>query len=266
MEFIKDRVLLSLGNECEFGCKHCYTFELPNQEMRSIDEIVSSVSGEKFDVAYISQRTENFVNPEIGLKLCESVFDEYKCHIMIISRQVLNDLYINRLVLLYKKVQDAGKMLFFSSSVVGMESASVTENLSRIPSTKERLDFLKTLSSFQIPTILLIRPLFPNGIIPLGELHRIIDYVSAFVSCVVTGPLMVDDMILERLSLKQGDFKYMDGGESEYLSGALAGEMKFVNVMDELNDLHEYCNSKNVHLFSHSMPALNYIVSQKMSE
>ncbi len=261
MNKIKNRVLLSLDGGCPYHCNHCYTYELPHVETRSINEIVASVADEQFDIAYVSQKIENFANPDDGLKLCEQLFQTYHCHLMIITRNILKSTHFERMLRLHMEMKKRGKMLFLASSVIGMESAQRSEQLSLIPDTLDRLDFIKSAYCAGIPAMVLIRPLFPSIIIPSSEIERIVDYVSGKVSCIVTGPLMVNEPILNRLGLSESSLTYIEGGESEYLNGAMRESMKFVNVLPEIKHLREYCAKKQLMFFEHSMPAVNYLYS-----
>lgn len=259
MNSIKTRVLLSLDDECPYQCRHCYTYELPSSKHRSIEEIVESISNERFDIVYVSQKTENFASPCTGLELCEKIFDTYKCNIMIITRNVFLAQDLSRLISLFKRMRESGKTLFVGCSVIGLESACISERADLIPSSMERISFLKNLYNRGIPALLLIRPLFPNSIVPNAEIERLVDMAAGNVSCIVTGPLMVNDYILDRLSINHDELSYVLDGDSEYLSGAIAEIMEFVNVLPEIEHLKKYCDSKCIPIFTHSMPAINYL-------
>lgn len=259
MDLIRKRVLVSLDGECPYYCKHCYTYELPQTPKRSINEIVKSISSKEFDIVYVSQKIENFADPNIGLDLCEQLFQAYRSNLMIITRNVLRGEHFKRLVALHQEMRQSGKMLFLGSSVIGLDSADCSEQLSIIPSTLERLDFIKNAYSEGISAMLLIRPLFPDKLIPSVEIEKIVDYMGKTVSCILTGPLMVNECILERLGVHESDLTYAIGDESEYLNGAIKENMRYVDISQELEHLKEYCNKKGLPFFKHSMPAVNYL-------
>lgn len=260
MDEINRRALISFDSECPYRCKHCFSYEIPRSQSRSLDQIVDSLAGETFDIVYISQKTENFVLPANGLELAQKVFNTYNCNIIIITRTVFGDEDLLQLVALHKKMQAAGKMLFVGISVIGLESSAISERLDIIPQPIARLDFAKALYCLGIPSLLMIRPLFPDAIIPSSEIEQIVDYVADNISCILTGPLMVNDSILDRLSINHDDLKYVLGGESEYLNGAMEKSVEFVDVLSEIEHLRNYCIKKNVPFFTHSMPALNYLL------
>lgn len=259
MDLIKKRVLVSLDGECPYYCKHCYTYELPKISKRSMNEIVESISNKEFDIIYVSQKIENFADPNVGLDLCEHLFQAYHSNLMIITRNVLRGEHFERLVALHREMRQTGKMLFWGSSVIGLDSARYSEQLSLIPSTLERLDFIKNAYNKGISTMLLIRPLFPSKLIPNIEIEKMIDYMDGMVSCVLTGPLMVNDYILKRLGLHDSDLTYTIGDESEYLNGVIKEMMRYVDTSQELEHLKEYCDKKGLPFFKHSMPAVNYL-------
>ena len=60
--------------------------------------------------------------------------------------------------------------------------------------------------------------------------------------------------------MKETDFKYTEN--QEYLQGAISCNVRFVDATEELKRIERKCNSLSVPFFSHSMPALNYILSR----
>ncbi len=256
---IQKRVLISVDDFCPFQCKHCYTYQIERDVKRTIDQIVASIANEKFDIVYISQRSDSFADPAVGLELCEKVFQRYKCNILIITRNILDNNQYQRLLELNKIMTAQNKMLFWACSVIGMESANVSENTHLIPKTTERIKFLSKLKTSNIRTMLLIRPLFPSFIIPNSEIEKIVELAANSAHCIITGPLMVNDKILMRLNIGEKTLKYCNG-DTEYLQGALAESMKYVDVSDEIAHLDKICNKLKVPLFKHSMPAINFLL------
>lgn len=261
---IHNREFVSFDGLCPYQCKHCFSFNLDHpKQMRTPKEIVDSLAGKNFDVVYVSQKKENFVNPDDGLHLCEKIFDKYGCNIVIITRNIFNPTQIQRLISLNHHMKKAGKFLFIGVSVVGLDSSSITENLSIIPSPEDRIHFAKQIYCMGIESMLLIRPLFPDKIIPFEELKKTIDMVAGNISCVLSGALMINENISKKLNMHESNLTFFDGGESEYLKGAISERMKFVDVRNEMSQLKNYCSKKNVPFFEHSIPAINYLISTK---
>lgn len=257
---IKSRVFVSFDGLCRYHCKHCFSYDVvqPNPP-RTIEQIVASIQNDHFDVVYVSQKNENFIDPDEGLALCEQIFSKYNCHIVIITRNVFGADHQGRLKNLYSRMKMHNKQLFVGISLVGLASSDFSEPRTEIPLPEERIRFAVELYQQGIPSMLLIRPLFPEHIIPLSELQSIVDKVAGNISCILSGALMVNEGILNRLGLCDSDLKYLKGGESEYLDGAISGSMRFVDVRNEMQQLKEYCNIKDVPFFEHSIPAINYL-------
>lgn len=253
---ISSRVLVSYDEFCEFECKHCYTYGIKRDVFRTVDEIVDSILESSFDVVYVSQKNDNFSNPERGIQLCESLYNRYHCNVFAITRNVFNDDYIDQLVNLSNQMKKEGKRFFFAVSISAMESSSVTENVSKVPSPTARLDFVKKLNKKGIITIVMIRPLYPNKVIPIDEIFEIIDECSKDVQCIVSGGLGVNDNVLERLGMEESDFTYKNAA---YLQGAIDCDIKFVDVSAEMQAVQNKCQSVGIPFFEHSMPALNYL-------
>lgn len=258
---ICNREFVSFDGLCPYQCKHCFSFDTNhNQQIRTTKEIIDSLKDKNFDVVYVSQKKENFINPDDGLELCEMIFNRYCCNIVIITRNIFNSEHKKRLINLHNNMKKKGKFLFICISLVGLDSSGITENLSLIPPPEERIRFAKEIYSLGIKSILLIRPLFPNKIIPSVEWKKIIDMVAGNISCVLTGALMVNDNINQRLGMQESDWTYFNDGNSEYLNGAIAEQMKFVDVRNEMTQLKNYCKKSDVPFFEHSIPALNYLI------
>lgn len=258
---IKKRELVSFDDVCPFNCKHCYTFELNRTGYnRTINEIVDSLANKEFDVVYVSQRKDNFVNPDEGLELCEKLYDKYNCNLIAITRNIFNCEQIDRLTKLNKKMRDNNKFLFMAVSIPALESANVTEDLSKIPTPQERVLFLENISKRDILNILLIRPLLPDDLVPVDEVIRIVQQCKNFVSCIVSSGLAVNDHILKRLNLKEDNLTYSNE-KIDYLVGAIEGNVRYIDVKDKIEIIKNECKKWEIPFFEHSVPALNYLMN-----
>lgn len=162
---------------------------------------------------------------------------------------------------LSKEVNDAGKMMFVAVSINAIDSISICENPDLVATPMRRISFIKELSAIGLHPILMLRPVFPNEVIPMAECEKLIEATSNDVSCVVSSGLGVNDSILSRLGMKESDFSYKEN--QEYLQGAIECEIKFVNVEKELAALHKKCTSLGIPMFEHSMPAINYVMNME---
>lgn len=253
---IESRALVSYDEYCPFECKHCYTYGIKRDEFRTLDEIVESISNLSFDVVYVSQKNDNFAIPEKGIHLCERLFEKYRCNIFAITRNVFDDHQLTQIVMLANRMKQEGKRFFIAVSIPALKSSAITENVFKVPSPEDRLDFMKRLYIKNIPTIAMIRPLYPNEIVPLDELYELIDVCSKNSHCIVSGGLGVNEDILNRLGMEANDFSYND---TPYLQGAIDCEIKFVNVTLEMQAILIKCKISGIPFFEHSLPALNYL-------
>lgn len=260
---INKRIFVSFDEYCPFECKHCYTYDIERSYCRTVDEIVESISDEDFDVVYVSQKNDNFANPERGIALCEKLFDRYGCNIFAITRNTFDTLEIERVRELYTRMRTANKLLVFAVSVSAIQSAYKTEDLMRVPSPDSRIAFISRLSASGIPIMAMIRPVYPEKIVPSRELFQIVDLCRSHASCVVSSGLGVNGTILNRLGMKREDFTYIK--DFEYLQGAIDCSIDFIDVRDELARLHAKCEDAALPFFEHSMPALNHLYEQVFS-
>ena len=252
------RVFVSFDELCPYQCKHCYTYGIKREKIRTAEEIVDSISNDKFDIIYVSQKNDNFSNPIKGLNLCRMLFDRYNCNLFIITRNVFNDDEFKELEKLRLDMRNTNKQIFIAISLNSIDSIGVCEDVRKVPTPKERIDFIKKLADRGFMPMLMLRPVFPNNIIPIDECLRIIDRTYEHVSCVVSSGLGINIDILDRLGMKEADFSY--NATQEYLQGAIDCEIKFINVDYEIDKIRQKCQALKVPMFEHSMPALNYIV------
>ena len=257
---LRKREFVSFDEPCQFGCKHCYTYGIPRNAIRSSNEIVSSIQGKQFDVIYVSQKTDNFYYPLKGISLCNQLFSTYDTNLFIITRNVFTADELEQLVLLKNRMNESGKRLFIAISINALESYHVCENVDKVPTPSARINFIIQLAEKNFLPILMLRPVFPNEVIPVTECTQIIEQVSRYVSCVVSSELGVNEEVLDRLGMKESDFKYTEN--QEYLQGAISCHVKFVDVPEELIIIERKCNAVSVPFFSHSMPALNYVLNK----
>lgn len=261
---LKKREIVSFDGPCPYNCKHCYTFGL-NEENKhlTIEDIVNSLKGKEFDVIYVSHNKENFLKPSEGIKLCEELFSNYNKDIIAITRNVFNDSELNELVNLQKKMKEKDKDLFLAVSIPAKESINITEGNDLIPTPSKRIDFLKRAKEKGLTTILVIRPLFPNNIIPTSEALEIIDDLNGYVDCVLSSGLAVNKAILSQLKMSEEQFKYLDGDNSNYLIGATSSDTKYIDVTEELSKIKAKCSDLNIPFFDHSLSAINYLKQNK---
>ncbi|MCQ2462865.1 MAG: radical SAM protein [Clostridia bacterium] len=257
---IEKRTFISFDEPCYYQCKHCYTYGIKRDKYRTIDEIIDDISNEAFDIIYVSQKNDNFSDPDKGLTLCYKAFERYESHLFIITRNVFNSNQIKNLCELKKKMNSIGKQLFFAVSINSYNSNYLCEDVTRVHTPEERIEFIKQLSDNGIKPILMLRPVFPNYIIPIQECLTIIDKTYKSISCVISSELGVNDDVLNRLQINENEFDYLE--TKEYLDGAIDCDIKFINVAEELCMIDKKCRNNGVRCFSHSIPAINYVLNK----
>ncbi len=250
---IKKRTFVSFDEFCPYECKHCYTYGIARDKIRSIDEIVNDISADDFDVVYVSQKNDNFSNPMRGITLCHALFDRYKQNVFAITRNVFSETELTELVALKQKLSNVSKHFFIAVSINATDSISISEDTSKTCTPRQRITFIKALSEKGFKPILMLRPIFPDRIIPVCECLQLITELHPYISCVVTSGLGVNEDILSRLGMHESDFRFSK--DQEYLDGAIASEIRFVDVDYELQKIREKCSEYGVPVFLHSMLA-----------
>lgn len=257
------REFASFSGKCPYACLHCYTFNpsYNNKGEESIAKIVHQLENKNPGVIYISGHKENFINPDVGLELCEKLFEKYHCDILITTRNVFNEKQIERLSTLNAKMINENKDLFFCISIPALESYKKLESNSKIPTPQQRIEFLSKVYKKGIITFLTIKPLCPNEFIPIEEALEIINQCKNYSTVVLSSGIVVDKYILKRLKNFPNDFKFEQAPLMECLENDMS--VKYVDVTEELYKINELCDGHNIPFFQHSMPAIQYVKSLK---
>lgn len=258
-----NRTLISFSGVCELQCKHCYTFSKTCQsncanDLDECDRLINSID-DKTDIVYVSHDRENFLDEKAGLALVKGIFEKKKKSVFVITRCPLSDDCIYELSSINNQMKEAGLLLVVAVSIPARESYGLLEQESIICKPEERIDVLRRLNEKGIKTILMVRPLMPNSIIPLSEVFDLISSSQNYVNAVVSSGIAVNDVILERLGLQSSSFNYMDGNNAEFLIGAEVPGIQYVDTEDEIRRVANYCEEKNIKFFRHSLDAINAI-------
>lgn len=254
------REMVSFDGRCPLQCKYCYTYDLQeNFQHRSIEELVCSIDEKEFDILYFSQTYENFWVQKEGLYFCEELYRKYKKDIFIITKSLLNDNSILRLADLNRQMKNNGNQLYLGVSVCANESYGEVEQKGLCPSPIERISNLERGYRQGIKTLLLLRPIFPDNIVPVRECLDLIGRIKSEVCAVVSSGLITTPNNLKELRLERESLRYLENGDSNYLANIEREKVSFVNVEDELKIIQNYCQEQKIPFFRHSIPALNNI-------
>lgn len=258
---LNKRALVSFDGVCPINCKHCYTYQMDNiLKERTANEIVESLISSEFDVIYLSQKKENFINQKAGVELCNKLYNRYKKDLFVITRIALNDNTLVELKKLSVQMANDGNTFYLAVSIPCLDFYGITETRGNIATPQERIDCLKRANKIGLYTILMARPLYPNRIIPIGDVLNLINLCKDYIECVVSSGVAVNKKILEQLRMSHEKFDYLK--ENEYLVGAIPCKLDYVDVRKEMKMISEYCDLLDLPYFDHSLKALNYIKSK----
>lgn len=257
------REFASFSGKCPYACLHCYTFnpDYNNIGEESISKIIEQLEGKNPGVIYISGHKENFIDPDIGLELCERLFEKYHCDLLITTRNIFNERQIERLTILNSRMNNENKDLFFCISIPALDSYKKLENNPNIPTPQQRIEFLSKVYEKGMITFLTIKPLCPSEFIPIEETLEIINKCKKYSTVVLSSGIVVDKHILERIHNFPTNFKFEQAPLMECLENDIS--VKYVDVSEELSKINELCSEYNLPFFQHSMPAIQYVKSLK---
>lgn len=255
------RQFVSFTGKCPYQCNHCYTFCSGYDSYDSgctVDEIVASLKNvEPFNIVYISGHKENFINPDEGLELCESVFEHFHCDIMVTTRNIFNDSQLSRFEKLNRKMEQVGNDLFFCASIPALGSWKKLEPNELVPDPRQRIENLINVYNRGIYTFLTLRPLCPDYYIPISEILEIIDMCKNNTSIILSSGIVVNDEILNKLVGFPQDFQSEEKPLMPCLKNHIS--MKYVNVQKELLLIEKRARELNIPFFEHSIPAIEYL-------
>lgn len=143
---ISQRAFVSFDEPCPYQCKHCYTYSEKREKFRTLEEIVDSISNDKFDIIYVSQKNDNFAEPLKGLDLCYALFKRYNSNLFIITRNTFNEKEIAVLKKLKSEMKCSNKQVFIAISLNAIDSINISENVKKTRTPDERIEFIKKLS------------------------------------------------------------------------------------------------------------------------
>jgi DNA repair photolyase len=253
------RAFASFGGVCQFGCLHCYTFHekfIPPPQ-NTIREIVASLSAAEFDIAYISGHRESFIDPSAGLDLMESIFSEYKCDILFTTRNVFSEAALNRLKDLNSRMRESGHLIIGCVSIPALHSIKKIEPSPLIPSPKRRIEFLFQLRDCGLPTVLTLRPLFPDRYVPLSEPLSIIDAAAEASTVVLSSGVVLEASVKSRLQGLPTDIHTVKAPLMPCLNNNY--DALYVDVEAELIVLRSKCIDRDLPFFTESTPAVQYL-------
>ncbi len=254
------RIITSMGGRCPYQCKHCYATDLQVPERQtSIDHAVKSISDKHFDVIYVSGKTDPFYNAEMGLGYLTMLYERYHKDILAITRTHLSEATIDKLAKLNDSMLQNQNVMYVAESICATSSFGVTEDATRCASPWERMRTIDALHEHGIKSLVFIRPVFPECIIPVTEYREIIRSVSGSVDAVAASGLIVTPGIINRLNIRLSDLPLLEKGDSEYLDDIPQSDTYYVNVEKEISYIEETCKKSRLPFFRHSMWALNYL-------
>ncbi len=255
------RGFASFGGKCPLACNHCYTFinDFNSPSPKSIEDIVDALSRKNlnYDIIYISGYYENFLDENKGLDLCYSIFEKFRCDILITTRMTFSCAGIESLGSLSKRMRNINRNLYLCSSIPALQSYRKLEPSKKIPSPEERLSFLESIHNHDIFTFLTLRPLFPNKYIPTKEVLEIILKAKHFADIVLTSGVVLHRDILKKLP----EF-YLENFETDKLMSCLENQeinVQYVTVDSELAQIKNYCYDLRLPYFNESLLAVKFL-------
>lgn len=255
--FCIKREFASFGGKCPFKCNHCYTFinNFSTYKANSIPNIINELVSKDFNIIYISGFNENFVSPQIGIKLIEELYNHFKCHILFTTRNTFDNDCLKKITEINKMMLKDGKRLFACVSISAYNSYKKLEPCNVIPTPNQRIEFIKKMFGNKIITFLTIRPVCPKEFIPTNEYIDIIKDIGQMCSGIISSGIVLNKDIINKLDGFPKNYSYV---EKPIMSCLKQDNLlvKYVNVEEELNSIQLKCKQSQIPFFSGSIEAI----------
>ncbi len=191
------KVTVSLGGVCTLACHHCYTMTrvFIHEPSRSVGDVLDELSGlpEPYRIICVSGDTDCFIEASAGLELLRRLIE---CHsdavVMFTTRLIPPERIVDGLINLGQICRERCQLFIPCVSVITHSYPNALEDPKRIPSTVDRLAFLRTLSKAGLPGILAMRPTFPFTVVSKEEVTGVLNEAIG-VACVVLGEALLLD-------------------------------------------------------------------------
>src|SRR5579859_3225315 len=189
----KNRVLVPVGEPCQFGCRYCYTRGGEVGLARVSEEDILTPFRQfaretPFETIQFGYDGDPFVRPERGIAMLKQLAMMHK-HLNFSTKASLADSTLNALSDIHRYMEAAGTSLSALVSLSCWDSASTVEP--HTPSPSERIQTAANLKRIGIPVFISVRPVLPH--IPDREYERIADEgIRAGCDGFILGPLYAD--------------------------------------------------------------------------
>jgi DNA repair photolyase len=189
----KDRVLVPVGEPCQFGCRYCYTrgrdiglARLKAEDiLQDFREFARHASFETIQFGYDG---DPFARPERGIAMLNQLTLMHK-HVNFSTKALLAGTVLEELKAMSEYMEGMEKCLSALVSVSCWDSAAAVEP--HTPTPQERMITVANLKRIGIPVFIAVRPILPH--ISDAEYERLAEAaIEAGCDGFVLGPLYSD--------------------------------------------------------------------------
>ena len=262
------KITISLGGRCTLGCRHCYTntcgfvpqpIKSPVEAFEELQRYSNVVSG-RISVICISGDIDCFLNPNNGITLLELVIENFKEEtIMFTTRLVLSNSNIDRIKRLWRICSSRQQLLIPCISLITFTFPNDVENPSCVPTSIDRLIFLKKLASVGMICFLTLRPTFPFSIVSLEEIRQILEYIGSFTAAVLGEVFLLDENseIETKLSIDKSIADTIESSRMTFIDQPAVWHK--IYLRREHDEIKKLCHEYGLPYFLRSVSAVNYI-------
>ncbi|GAC1475660.1 MAG: hypothetical protein PVSMB5_31070 [Ktedonobacteraceae bacterium] len=191
----KKRVLVPVGEPCQFGCRYCYTrggevglTRVDAEEILSRFQQFVLENTAPFETIQFGYDGDPFSRPERGIAMLQRLATMNK-NVNFSTKALLEDATIDALAAIRDRMNMMGTRLSALVSLSCWDSAHEVEP--HTPSAAERIRTIANLKLVDIPVFISVRPLLPH--ISDDEVERLVDEgVGAGCDGFILGPLYGD--------------------------------------------------------------------------
>jgi DNA repair photolyase len=257
------KITVSLGGACKLWCKHCYitAHQFQHPRKRAVESVIDELRAlaGSFGVVCISGDTDCFLDEDAGWALIEGVCKAFPTiDVMFTSRLVPRPGIVARISELAAAMAEDARFLVPCVSAVTWSYPNKVENPRLVPSTAERVAFLRQFADQGIPCFLALRPTFPFSVVSRDEVEMLLAQCGNAPACVLGEAFILDTAndIAARLGLA---FVTQDAVVDPLTFLEQPGVWEKRIYADEIQFARERSHARGVPYFLRSMSAMRYL-------
>lgn len=257
----KPRILTSVGGKCTLGCIYCFVendnyLPIPKVDEGGIGKNIASQL-ENAEIIQPSADIEIFQAPNYLLTLEKLL--SYSKPISFATKSKVSPGLASKLANYHKILLESGAILQIAVTITRLKDWHDIEPFA--PSPQARIETLKNLHEYGIPTTVAVRPMLPFT--QPEEIEEIVNLTYKYTYGYLSGPLYLTPKIKDYMSAK-GMVYDLEFQQVEWLPGKPSMEVIRSNRLEDC--LSECASKRGLPLFSSNIEAVKKLLHKMIND